>query len=131
MKTAAILFGALILGFIGGIAGHRFSNWQTMPTELTSPSKAHSFELLDPSGRVVSVWTTDGWGRPFLALGDAKREGRIVVGPIDDADVVTNEPPDSDAWGIKVRAPGHAAQAALGIATDVTAKKTNGFAYWR
>jgi len=62
MKTPAIWFGALILGFIGGIAGHRFSNWQTMRTELTFSTRAHSFELLDPAGRVVYLYgqPTDG-----------------------------------------------------------------------
>jgi len=134
MKTPAIWFGALILGFIGGIAGHRFSNWQTMRTELTFSTRAHSFELLDPAGRVVSVWTTDRWGRPFLGFSDAKWEGRIVIGPIDqvDTDVVVNEPPDSNAaWGIRVTAPGQVAHAALGTAIDVTTKKPMGFASWR
>jgi hypothetical protein len=75
VKTAAIWFCALILGFIGGVAGHRFSNWKTMPSGLTSATRAHTFELLDPSGQVVSVWTTDRWGRPYLGFSDAKWEG--------------------------------------------------------
>jgi hypothetical protein len=131
MKMIAIWLGALALGFIGGIAGHRFSIWQTMSSELTPPTKAHSFELLDPSGKVVSVGTTDPWGRPVLAFSDAKMEGRIVIGPINETDVTTKAPPDSDAWGVRVIAPGHAARAAVGTQTDMTAKKTTGFAYWR
>lgn len=132
MKTSATLLGALLLGFIGGIAGQRFSNRQQMSTDLTSSTRAHTFELTDRSGRVVSVWTTDHWGRPFIGLSDAKWEGRIVIGPIDQPDVISNEPPDpSAAWGISVTAPAHAAHAALGTATDPTTKKAVGFAKWR
>jgi hypothetical protein len=133
MKTAAIWFGALILGFLGGIAGHRFSIWQTMP-ELTSPRRAHSFELLDRAGDVVSVWTTDPWGRPILKFGDAKWEARILIGPLNqaDVDVIPKEPPDPNAaWGVLVRAPGDAAHAALGTAIDTNTKKPAGFADWR
>ena len=53
-----------------------------------------------------------------------------MIEPIDGAGVVT-KPPDSDAWGISVTAPGHAAHAALGTATDVTTQKPTGFATWR
>lgn len=131
MKTSAILVGALVFGFLGGIAGNRFSQ-QTMPTELTYSTRAHTFELLDPSGRVVSVWTTDQWGRPSLGFSDAKWEGRIVIGPIDQSDVVTKERPNlNSAWGISVTAPGHVAHAALGTGTDLTTKKPIGFAVWR
>jgi hypothetical protein len=31
MKTAGILLGALILGFLGGMAGYRFENRQAAP----------------------------------------------------------------------------------------------------
>src|ERR1700694_569747 len=118
MKTTAILFGALVLGFLGGIAGYRVSAWQTMSDELASSRRAHSFELLDRAGQVVSVWTTDQWGRPILVFNDAKWEGRIMIGPLDQAntDVVTNQPPNANAtWGILVTAPSHAAHAALEI----------------
>src|SRR5215467_2123427 len=130
MKTFAILMAALIFGFLGGIVSSRFSQ-QTLPTELTFSTRAHTFELLNSSGRVVSVWTTDPWGRPFLGFSDAKWEGRIVIGPIDQEDVLTKEPPDSDAWGISVTTPGHVAHAALGTARDQTTKKPTGFANWR
>jgi hypothetical protein len=129
MKTIAILVGALILGFLGGIAGNRFSQ-KGMPTEFMSSTRAQKFELLAPSGRVVSVWTTDQWGRPYLGLGDAKWEGRIVIGPIEQSDVATNEPPDpNSAWGIAVTAPGHVAHAVLGTGTDLTTKKPIAFAH--
>ena len=132
MRTAAIWIGALILGFLGGIAGQRVSNRHAMNTDLTFSARAHTFELVDRSGRVVSVWTTDQWGRPFIGLSDAKWEGRIVIGPIDQSDAITNEPPDANAaWGISVTAPAHAAHAALGTATDLSTKKPVGFANWR
>lgn len=132
MKTVATWLGALIFGFIGGMAAQRFSNWQTMSTKLTFSTKAHTFELVDRSGRVVSQWTTDQWGRPLLQFSDAKREGRIVIGPLEQADMVTNVPPDPNgAWGIKITAPGHVAHAALGTTVDATTKKPTGFANWR
>jgi len=131
MKTFAILMAALIFGFLGGIVSSRFSQ-QTLPTELTFSTRAHTFELLNSSGRVVSVWTTDRWGRPFLGFSDAKWEGRIVIGPIEQSDYVTNEPPNpNSAWGISVTAPGHVAHAVLGTGTDPTTKKPIGFAHWR
>jgi hypothetical protein len=129
MKTIAMFVGALIVGFLGGIAGNRFSQ-QTMSTEVTPSTRARTFELLDSSGRVVSVWTTDRWGRPLLGFSDAKWEGRIVIGPIDQSDVATNEPPDpNSAWGISVTAPGHVAHAVLGTGTDLTTKKPIAFAH--
>lgn len=132
MKTSATWLGALILGFIGGIAGQRFGKLQTISTEVTFSTKAHRFDLVDRSGRVVSTWTTDQWGRPLLQFSDAKWEGRIVIGPIEQADVSTNAPPDSNAaWGISVTAPGHVAHAELGTAIDATTKTPTGFAHWR
>lgn len=132
MKTIAAWLGALVLGFMGGIAGHRFSEAQMMRTELTYSTRAHTFELLDTSGRVVSVWTTDQWGRPSIGFGDSKWEGRVVVGSIEQSDVVENKPPDSNTeWGIRVTAPSHAAHAILATGTDPATKKPAGFAYWR
>src|SRR5512133_1870042 len=132
VRTIAIWTGALVLGFLGGITGQRVSNRQTMNTDLTSSARAHTFELVDRSGRVVSVWTTDSWGRPLIAFSDAKWEGRIVIGPIDQSDVVSTQPPDPNAaWGISVTAPAHAAHAVLGAGTNLTTKKIVGFADWR
>lgn len=132
MKTASIWLGALIFGFIGGIAGARFNNRQTKPTELTSPTKGHRFELLDSTGHVASIWTTDQWGRPLLAFNDSKGEGRILIGPISQEDMPTYKSPDPhDAWGINVTAPEHDAHAALGTAIDLNTKKATGFANWR
>ena len=132
MKAIAVWLVALILGFIGGIAGHRFSEAQMMRTELTYSTRARTFELLDISGRVVSVWTTDQWGRPFIGFGDPKWEGRVVVGSIEQSDFVRNEPPDSNSeCGIRVTAPSHAAHAILGTGTDHSTKKPVGFANWR
>jgi hypothetical protein len=113
------------------MAGQRVSNRKAM-NGLTFSARAHTFELVDRSGRVVSVWTTDSWGRPFIGLSDANWEGRVVIGPIDHSDVITKKPPDANAaWGISVTAPAHAAHAALGTATDMTTKKPVGFANWR
>lgn len=132
MKTASIWLGALIFGFIGGIAGARFNNRQTKPTELTSPTRGHQFELLDSTGHVASIWTTDQRGRPFLAFNDAKGEGRIVIGPISQEDVASDRSPDShDAWGINVTAPEQAARATLGTAINLNTKKQTGFVNWR
>jgi len=65
-------------------------------------------------------------------MSDAKWEGRIVVGPIEQSDVLSNEPPDINAaWSISVTAPGHVAHAALGTATDFKTKKPTGFVNWR
>jgi hypothetical protein len=123
MKASATLLGALILGFLGGIAGHRFST-QRMNAELSPSTRAHTFELLDSSGRVASLWTTDEWGRPFLVFNDAKWEGRIVIGPISQSDVVTSGPPDANsAWGISVTAPSHAARAVLATTTQADTKR--------
>lgn len=132
MKTASIWLGALILGFIGGIAGAKFRDWQRIPVELTSVARTHKFELLDPSGRVVSIWTTDQAGRPFLAFSDAKWEGRIRIGPIEQADMATDKASDSkNTWGISVTAPEHAAHATLGTGFDLNTKKPTGFVNWR
>jgi hypothetical protein len=130
VKTAAIWIGALILGFIGGVAGQRLGHLQEMNTTPTFSTRARTFELVGRSGRVVSVWTTDQWGRPFIGFSDANWEGRIVIGPIEQSD--DNQPPDVNApWGISVTAPKRAAHAALGTAIDVTTKKPVGFASWR
>jgi len=59
----------------------------------------------------------------MMTFNDAKWEGRIVIGPIIQSDVVTSQPPDpNSAWGISVTAPNHAAQAVLGTMTQVGTK---------
>lgn len=117
VRTIAIWVGALIFGFIAGVAGQRVVTRQTMNADITSSARAHTFELLDSSGRVVSIWTTDHWGRPFIGFSDSKWEGRVIVGNIDQSDSPTTKPPDPNApWGIRVTAPAHAAHAALGSA---------------
>jgi hypothetical protein len=123
LRTIATLFASFILGFLGGIAGHRFST-QRLNAQMPPATKAHTFELLDSSGRVASIWTTDEWGRPVLVFNEAKWEGRIVIGPINESDVVTSEPPDANsAWGISVTAPGRAAHAVLATTTNADTKR--------
>lgn len=136
VKTAAIWIGAMLFGFIGGLAGQKFSTPKfSNPRPAASdsaPLRSHTFELTDPSGRVVSLWTTDKWGRPFIGLSDAKWEGRIVIGPLYESDFDNGEPPDPNAaWGIRVTAPGHAAYATVGTSVDEKTKKPSGFASWR
>ena len=128
LKILAIWVGSLAFGFVGGIVGQRFSGRQTLPANGPISTKAHSFELVDTAGRVVSVWRTDQWGRPFLGFSDAKWEGRIVIGPIDESDVMGAEPRDPNApWGISVTAPGRTAYAALGTGIDFKTKKPTSF----
>jgi hypothetical protein len=98
-----------------------------MPGALTSPAIAPRFELLDSSGRVISIWTTDQHGRPFLALSDAKWEGSIRIGPIEQGNLATGSPSERDAWGIDVTAPEHAANATLGTSLNLNTKKQSGF----
>jgi hypothetical protein len=132
MRTIAIWLGALVFGFIGGIAGQRVVTRQIMNTEITSSARAHTFELVDSSGRVVSTWTTDHWGRPFIGFSDAKWEGRVIVGHIDQSDTSPTEPPNPNApWGIKVTAPSNAAHAVLGTGIDYATGKPHGFAEWK
>ena len=127
MKTLAIFVGALVFGFVGGILGQRFSSPRIAP-ELTSFVRSHSFELIDSSGRVVSIWTVDRWGRPYLGMSDAKWEGRLVIGSIGQGDVVSNEGPDpGDPWGISVTAPGHEAHAMFGTSTPLGTNQPIGF----
>lgn len=125
MKIAATWAGALLLGFIGGLAGQRLST-QPLPPALASSHRAAEFELTDRSGRVVSVWTTDQWGRPYLGMSDAKWEGRVIIGPILASDVV-DERPKWDAWGIEVTAPGRTAHAWLGTTIPMNAQQATGF----
>jgi hypothetical protein len=126
MKTVGILLGALILGFLGGIAGYRFGSWRAVRTESTSSTRAQRFELTDASGRVVSVWTVDQWGRPFLAM-SGKWEARVFIGPLEFSDVVSNKPNETDAWGIRVLGADHSVSALLGTSTPLDTKKPNAF----
>lgn len=121
--------GALVFGFLGGTLGQRLIGHPTTSPELTSASRARRFELVDPSGRIVSIWTMDSAGRPYLAMNDRRWEGRVVIGPIEGFDVVGNEPPPENlaAWGIRVTAPGHAALAAVGTSIQPGAKQPSGF----
>ena len=132
VKIAAIWTGALILGFLGGTLGQWLTGGRTVFINQALSTKAHIFELVDRSGRVVSVWTTDQWGRPFLGFSDATWEGRIVIGPIEHSDVISNKPPDVNAaWGISVTAPRYAAHVAFGTGTDERTGKPIGFASCR
>jgi len=121
-----IWIGALLFGAIGGILGQRFSVPKSLP-EAVPAHRAGKFELTDASGRVVSVWTVDQWGRPFLGMSDAKWEGRIIVGPILAPHVLGKEPPESDAWGVEVTAPGRTAHAMLGTSVPLNSKGATGF----
>ena len=127
VKTLVIWVGALVFGFFGGVIGQRLSNGSSASTGLASTTKAHAYELVDRSGLTVSIWTVDTWGRPYLGMSDAKWEGRIVIGPIEGSDVVSNEPPEWDAWGIEVTAPGRTAHAVLGTSTPLDTKKPTAF----
>ena len=126
LKTLAIWIGALLLGFFGGLVGQRFSSCKSVAS-ITSSQRAGKFELTDASGRVVSVWTVDRWGRPYLGMNDAKWEGRVIIGPILAPDAIGNEPPESDSWGIEMTAPGRTAHAWLGTTTAMNSKATTGF----
>ena len=72
--------GALLLGFLGGILGVKLSAPKAI--DLPGATRAQEFELLDRSGNVASVWTTDRFGRPILAMNDKGWEGRIIIGPL-------------------------------------------------
>ena len=126
LKTVMIWIGALLFGTAGGVLGQRFSVPTSVP-EAVPAHRAGKFELTDASGRVVSVWTVDRWGRPFLGMGDAKWEGRIIIGPILAEDVAGKEPPESDAWGVEVTAPGRTAHAVLGTSVPLKSKEPTGF----
>jgi hypothetical protein len=124
VKLSITWIGALLFGFLGGILGVKFSAPKT--TDLPGATRAQEFELLDRSGHVVSVWTTDRFGRPLLAMNDKGWEGRIIIGPLFPPDV-DNESNPTDPWGITVEAPSHAARATLGMSTPTATKIPTGF----
>ena len=126
MKILIIWIGAFLCGVAGGVLGQRLGAPTTVPEALPA-HRAGRFELTDATGRVVSVWTVDQWGRPFLGMNDAKWEGRIILGPILGPDVVGKEPPEWDAWGIEVTAPGRTAHAVLGTSVPLKSKEPIGF----
>ena len=121
-----IWIGAFLFGVAGGVLGQRFSAPTSLPESVLA-QRARKFELTDASGRVVSLWTVDQWGRPFLGMSDAKWEGRIIIGPILAPDFVGKGPPEPDAWGIEVTAPGHIAHAVLGTAGPLKSKEPTAF----
>jgi len=126
LKTLTIWVGAFVFGLAGGVLGQKLSN-PAPAVEGVSAHRAAKFELTDTSGRVVSVWTVDKWGRPFLGMSDAKWEGRVIIGPIFRSDEEESKPPESDAWGIEVTAAGRTASAAIGTFAAVNSKKTKWF----
>lgn len=125
MKTLIIWVGALLIGFLGGVFGQKFSD-RVEAIEQVSPTRAQSFELIDRWGRVVSTWGTDQWGRPILAMGDQKWEGRIVIGPLFPSDVVDERNP-TDTWGVTIEAPADAARATLATSTRLDTKQPVSF----
>ncbi len=126
LKTLTMWIGALLFGAVGGILGQRFSAPKSLP-EAVPAHRGAKFELTDASGRVVSVWAVDQWGRPYLGMSDAKWEGRIIIGPILRPDIVGKEPPESDAWGVEITAPGRTAHAVLGTSVPLNSKQPTGF----
>ncbi len=68
MKSILTVAAALIAGFIGGLIGTRLSGARDQVI-----ARAHSFELLDESGEVISFWGVDSGHNAVLAFGNRGR----------------------------------------------------------
>jgi hypothetical protein len=67
MKTILLIAGALIAGFVGGMAGSRaISSSDQIPKQVV---RARSFELVNEAGQVISYWGIDKGGNLVLTFG--------------------------------------------------------------
>ena len=70
MRLTLTIAVALIGGIIGGIGTVLVMHFREGPSVPAQVLRAHSFELMDPSGHIISYWGTDSQGNIMLAFGN-------------------------------------------------------------
>lgn len=85
MKQLFLIAAALFAGFVGGMFGTRVSRTSERPSP-EQVVRAHKFELVDETGKVISFWGVDRDNYAVLAIGSYWPKGYGPGGP-------TNSPP--------------------------------------